>query len=276
MDFKILETIFFFFKWAFRLLKSPLNPSVGAALQAKLILQLTVVLWQLQRWPLKVGDHGSQWDSAAGLQAVPTLLWYSYHTERRNAKGERSSTSREIANQAKDGREREGGNQGKRKHGEMKPLKWNQKQTLCCNVWFVMGPWLPKSQSCHFVWFLSPPPSLLFFQCMLLFCPMRRPTAASGIPAQWGPYNWESCLLFSPLPPHFLTFFIFSPLICSLSLSEHMDRFSRERPVHIKAWGWAGQFVAALHSSSPSSSLSGLFLHRSHFPRMLHWPSSAA
>lgn len=121
-----------------------------------------------------------------------------------------------------------------------------------------------------------PPPSRLFFQCMLLFCPMRRPTAASGIPAQWGPYNWESCLLFSPLPPHFLTFFIFSPLICSLSLSEHMDRFSRERPVHIKAWGWAGQFVAALHSSSPSSSLSGLFLHRSHFPRMLHWPSSAA
>lgn len=60
MDFKILETIFLFFKWAFRLLKSPLNPSVGAALQGKLILQLTVVLWQLQRWPLKVGDHGSQ------------------------------------------------------------------------------------------------------------------------------------------------------------------------------------------------------------------------
>lgn len=87
-----------------------------------------------------LGDHGGQWDSAAGLQAAPAVLWYSSHTKRRkNAKGEkRSSTSAETANQAK---RREGGEERGRGWG-MEARSRNQKQTLCCTVWFVMGPWL--------------------------------------------------------------------------------------------------------------------------------------
>lgn len=55
---------------------------------------------------------------------------------------------------------------------------------------------------------------------MLLFCPVHRPGAGCGIPTQWGPYNWEPCLLFSPpLLPHL---FIFLPLISSLVPSLNM------------------------------------------------------
>lgn len=113
---------------------------------------------------------------------------------------------------------------------------------------------------------------------MLLFCPALSPGVGSGIPAQWGPYNWEPCLLFSPLPPTSSPFH-FPPLISYLySLSEHMDCFFflRESSVHIKDPGWAGQFVAPFPDSSPSTSHSRPSLHCNHLPRMLHCSSISA
>lgn len=64
------------------------------------------------------------------------------------------------------------------------------------------------------------------------------PGASREIPAQWGPYNWKPCLLFSPLPSdHWYA-----------AAERRGDRGrgrERESSSLQKAGAWAGQFVAS-------------------------------
>jgi len=72
------------------------------------------------------------------------------------------------------------------------------------------------------------------------------------IPAQWGPHNWEPCLLFSPLPPTSSPFH-FPPIdILSPSLSEHVDWVSRGEPSPHQRLRLSGSICCSFPDSSPS------------------------
>lgn len=120
--------------------------------------------------------------------------------------------------------------------------------------------------------FLPSLPSLL--KCMLLFCPVLSPEASSGIPAQWGPYNWEPCLLFSPLPSISSPFHFFALLISSLFpplsiWTAFFFYFLWEGLVHMKEQCWAGQFVASLPKPSLSTCHSGFSQQHSRLTEVL-------
>lgn len=151
----------------------------------------------------------------------------------------------------------------------MEALSENQKQCVfhfsVCHgtLWLHQIPLLLFS-----VIFLLCLPILL--KCMLLFCPMLSPEAGSGIPAQWGPYNWEPCLLFSPLPPTSSPFHFFPIDILSFPLSEHMDCFFKSEPSPHQRPSLRGSICCSFPESSPSTNYSEFSLHSSYLTRMLH------
>lgn len=129
-----------------------------------------------------------------------TLIFISHQEEKKNAKGNRSSTSMETANQAK---RRAGGTdiKGLRDGG----MEWKSKTDLmfpCLVCHGTLGAPDPTPAI-----FLCPSPSPCSHACFCFACPV----AGCGIPAQWAPYNWVPCLLFSPLPPTSSPFHFFPP-----------------------------------------------------------------
>lgn len=138
-----------------------------------------------------------------------------------NAKGKRNSTSMEMANPAEEGREarlRDGAEIKNRPCVALFGLSWD--------------PGCTKSHS-YTILCVSLPSLPTLLKCTLLFCPAPSPGASRGIPAQWGPYNWEPCLLFSPLPLASLPFHFFPhwyPL--SFALWTYGSVFKREPSPH--------------------------------------------
>lgn len=103
-----------------------------------------------------------------------------------------------------------------------------------------------KSHSWHFVvWFSFPPPPLSSLPSSIAFvllCAYSR----QGIPSQWGPYNWEPSLLFSPQLPlrssplhlfHSIIQLALTPWACSFISANVQSMWRMETE-------WVGQFVA--------------------------------
>lgn len=150
-------------------------------------------------------------------------LIFVSHQKKKKAKGNRSSTSIRTANQAK---RRAGGTDRKGLRDGLMECKSKTDLTLPC---LVCHGTLAAPDPTSAIFFLCPSPSPRSHAC---FC-FAIPVTGCGILAQYAPYNWEPCLLFSPLPPNSLPFHP-SPQI---SFAQHIGWFLRDRAVHIKVCG---------------------------------------
>lgn len=186
-------------------------PSRGTTLEASLIPpRLIAGLWQeqLERWLCMQGTVEAN-EILLQASKLPQQCFDIHLTPREeNAKGKRSSTSMETANQANEGKE-----QRKERRLRDRGTEYKSKTDLMFHCLVCHGTMAALNPTPAILCDFSPLlPLLLSNAC---FC-FASPVVGSGIPAQWGPYNWEPCLLFSPLPPTSSPFHFFPPLISSL------------------------------------------------------------
>lgn len=184
------------------------------------------------------------------LQAATVPLWYSSHTKKKeNAKGgKRGAWAWKQQN-----RLNRVGSQRETKGWGMEALSRNQKQTVCCTVWFVMGPHsCNKSHSCLFAWFS--PVSSCASQMHAFVLPNTVQRQAVGflhsgvlITASHASCSHMHSL---PHPPLQLPHFQFLIYFLSSSLWTYGLVFQKETSPHQRL-SWAGQFVAPPTLSLP-------------------------